>query len=440
MLGYNDRLRELEEQGCPVRVAVVGAGQMGRGLVAQVAGMRGIRVVAVADVVPGRAVEAHRAAGVPEGSIRQPARVSEAAGWVEEGGVLALSSADIALDIPHVDVVVEATGHPEAGARIALEAITRKKHVVMLNAEADATVGRMLYRLARMAGVVYTGAAGDEPAVCYELFEFADGLGFEVVAAGKGKNNPLDVQATPDTVADRARRQGMNPRMLASFVDGSKTMIEMTILANATGLVPDRPGMHGPAGGLDDLVRLFRPQAEGGILSRTGVVDYVRGVAPGVFVVVRTDQPEVRREMTYLGMGEGPYFLLYRPFHLCSLETPVSIARAALDGRPTIVQRFHRAETVAVAKQPLKAGQRLDGIGGFTVYGRIMPAEQARELGALPLGLAGQGTTVVRDVPAETVLTLDDVQMDEASTLVSLWRLQQSMDETGRRPSAAAAS
>src|SRR5690606_11310306 len=392
--------------------------------------IRGIRVVAVADVVPERAVQACRAAGLPDDAIAQPRTVAEARDSVAAGRVAALSDAHLALELPDVDVVVEATGSPEAGAALALAAITQRKHVVMLNAEADATVGRLLHRWASMAGVVYTGAAGDEPAACKELYDFADGLGFQVVAAGKGKNNPLDVRATPDSVAERARARGMNPRMLASFVDGSKTMIEMTILANATGLVPDRPGMHGPAGGWDDLVRLFRPRAAGGLLSRTGVVDYARGIAPGVFVVVYSDQPEVRREMHYLGMGEGPYFLLHRPFHLCSLETAASVARAALDRLPTIVQTGHHAETVAVAKQPLKAGQRLDGIGGFTVYGRIMAAAEAAAMRALPLGLAGSGATLVRDVAVDAVITLDDVELDEGSTLVSLWRLQQSMERT----------
>ena len=226
-----------------------------------------------------------------------------------------------------------------------------------------------------------------------ELYDFARSLGFEVVAAGKGKNNPLDVSATPDSVADEAAAKRMNPKMLASFVDGTKTMVEMAAVANATGMTPDKPGMHGPEETVPKrLGDLFSLTEEGGILSDYDTVDYVRGIAPGVFIIVRAGAEPVRETLEYLGQGAGPNHVLYRPYHLTSLETPISVARAVLYGEPTIAPRERLStEVVAIAKRDLEAGEKLGGIGSADYYGWVYRASEAG--GMLPIGLAERART-----------------------------------------------
>ncbi len=407
------RLEELEEANTPIRVGLVGAGQMGRGFIAQVNGIPGMETVAVADVDPERGLDAFREVGKDpaegiNGTPDRPAVMGDAA------------------DIAHsetVDVVVEATGVTEVGARVAYEAIQEGKHVVMLNAEADATVGAVLARMARSAGVIYTGSAGDEPAAVMELYDFARSMGFEVVAAGKGKNNPLDLTATPDSVAEEAERKKMNPKMLAAFVDGTKTMVEMATVANAIGFAPDVPGMHGPAEtDPKKLAQVFSLEEEGGILSSYETVDYVHGIAPGVYIVVRSHEGAVRETMEYLGMGAGPNHVLYRPYHLTSLETPLSVARAVIHNEAGIVSRERpSAEVVTVAKRDLDAGEKLGDIGGPDYYGWVYKVSEAE--GMLPLGLAA-GARTTRPVPKGSVISRMGVELAENSFVVNLRQLQ----------------
>ena len=412
-MSLRSKLEALERAGAPIRVGLVGAGQMGRGFIAQVAGIPGMETVAVADVDPERGLDAFREVGQDpveglDGRVGRPAVTADATELARSGSV---------------DVVVEATGVTEVGARVAYEAIQEGKHVVMLNAETDATVGALLARMAKSAGVVYTGSAGDEPAAIMELYDFARSMGFEVVAVGKGKNNPLDPTATPESVADEAAHKHMNPKMLAAFVDGTKTMVEMATVANAIGFVPDVPGMHGPAEtDPRKLAQVFSLEGEGGILSKYSTVDYVRGVAPGVFVVVRSEDGPVRETMEYLGMGTGPNHVFYRPYHLTSLETPLSVARAAIYGEPGIVSRTRpMAEVVAVAKRDLDAGEKLGGIGGPDYYGTVYPVSDAA--GMLPLGLAA-GARTTRPVSKGSVVPLAGVELAENSFVANLRRLQ----------------
>jgi predicted homoserine dehydrogenase-like protein len=278
--------------------------------------------------------------------------------------------------------------------------------------------------MAQSAGVVYTGSAGDEPGAIMELYDFARSLGFEVAVAGKGKNNPLNVSATPESVAEEAESKRMNPKMLASFVDGTKTMVEMAAVANATGFAPDVPGMHGPEETVPScLAKIFSLEEEGGILSNYGTVDYVRGVAPGVFVVLRSPTGPVRETLEYLGQGHGPNHVLYRPYHLTSLETPISAARAAIYGEPTIVSRqTPTAEVVAVAKRNLRAEEKLGGIGSTDYYGRLYPVPEAA--GMLPLGLAA-GARTTRPIGKGEVIPRSGVELAEGSFVVALRRLQE---------------
>ena len=259
------------------------------------------------------------------------------------------------VDLP-VDVIVDATGVPDVGALISYAALTGGKDVATLNAEADVTIGLLLSRVAHASGQVYAVCKGDEPVEVKALFDFVTDLGFEVVCAGKGKNNPLRPHDTPDSVADEAAAKHMNPKMLASFVDGTKTMIECACMANGTGLELSRRGMYGPETTVPELANVFRPAADGGVLDRPGVVDYATGpVAPGVFVVGRSDHPTVIEEMAYLSMGPGPYYAFYRPYHLASLEAPLTVATAALDRVSTLEPVAWKAEVVATAKRDLRA-------------------------------------------------------------------------------------
>ncbi|MBC7190277.1 NAD(P)-dependent oxidoreductase, partial [Candidatus Aerophobetes bacterium] len=333
--------------------------------------------------------------------------------------------AEIVPRLSFVDCIVEATGVPRVGAEVAFETIRNKKHVVMMNLEADVTAGFILSEFAKNAGVVYTVGAGDEPAAIKELYDFAVSVGFKVVAAGKGKNNPLNREATPRTLKEVAFKKGMNPKMLCEFVDGSKTMIEMSCVANATGLFPDVRGMHGPFCKLDELPKVFSLKEKGGILTREGVVDYALGkIAPGVFVVVTTDNPRIKKDLDYLGMGKGPSYLLYRPYHLTNMEIPVSIARAVIYREPTIAPLLEGpvAETITVAKRDLKKGKVIDGIGGFDVYGLIEKAYIAKEENLLPLGLA-EGAVLKRDVKKGECIRWDDVYIEE-NVLLNLRKLQ----------------
>jgi predicted homoserine dehydrogenase-like protein len=299
----------------------------------------------------------------------------------------------------------------------------------MLNVEADITIGRYLKAEARKAGVVYTGASGDEPAATLELIGFARSLGLTVVAAGKGKNNPLRFDATPAAYEEEARQRNMNPRMLVEFVDGSKTMIEMTAIANATGFAPDKPGMHGPNAAIGELAQVLCPAEHGGVLSKRGVVDYSigKGVAPGVFCIVETQHPRVLERMMDLKVGKGPFFTLYRPFHLTSLETPLSAARAVLYRKPDIEPLDEPvAEAVAVAKRNLKPGDVLGRIGEYDYRGWAMSWEEARRTGALPIGLA-EKAKVVRPIGVGEYLTSANCVPDAA---LSITQIRQRLDQS----------
>lgn len=414
-----------EQKGEAIRVAIVGAGQMGEGLISQMELMNGMHAYAVADVRPGRAAEVLATANVDSKQVVTTDDPVVAARAIADGKRIATTSASMLSQIDGIDIVVEATGVPEVGAQVAFDAILNRKHVLQMNVETDATVGYMLRRMANSAGVVYTLTAGDEPGATMELFDFAKSLGFTVVAAGKGKNNPLDRTANPDTVAEKAKQQMMNPKMLASFVDGTKTMVEMTSFGNAVGFVPDVPGMHGPSATPKTIQDVFAPKSHGGVLENTGVVDYGNGIAPGVFVVFTTDHPKIARDLQYLSMGNGPYWALYRPYHLTSLETPISIARAVMYGQTTIATDIPPVcETVAYAKRDLKPGDTIDALGGFTVYGMIHKTSEAAPGNMVPLGLA-PGATVTRAIRTGEPVTYDAVELPEGTTIGYLRKLQE---------------
>lgn len=425
MLGVNYKLEKLEAEGRRINTGIVGAGQMGRGMVSQMMLMKGLRPAVVVDIAVDNAIRAYKNAGLSDEDIKVVNTVAEANTWMEKGKYIVSDNAEVASKANLIDVAVDATGVPEAGARVAVDAITNRKHIVMLNVETDIVIGPLLKKLADNAGVVYTGSAGDEPGAVKELYDFASALGFDVKVIGKGKNNVLDLECNPDTVMEEANRRGVSPKMLTSFKDGTKTMVELTAMSNATGFLPDVRGAHGASGTVRELPGILSLKEEGGILNSYGVVEFINGVAPGVFVIVSSKLPEVRHELEYLGMGVGPNYVLYRPYHLCSLETPLSVVRAALDNQSTIVPLGSPvSETITVAKKDLKAGEYLDGIGAYKVYGTIERAEIAKALNALPLGLVNNRTKLLKDAAKGEIITYDMVSLDDDSLVVQLRKLQ----------------
>jgi predicted homoserine dehydrogenase-like protein len=425
-------LQREKEKGAPIYVGLVGAGQMGTGLISQIEKMVGIRIVAVADVRPDRAKSAYVEASVdPSIVVAEEDNPEKAGKAILEGKRVASHSADLIVNIPEIDIIVECTGVPEVGAQVCHKAIMAHKHVVNMNVETDCTIGYYLAKLAQTAGVTYTLTAGDEPGTIRELYDFADTLGFDIVTIAKGKNNPLDTTANPDTLAERAKRQNASAKMLASFVDGTKTMVEMTAIANSTGYAPDIRGAHGPKVTVPELAKVFVPSEFGGVESQKYVVDYAVGdVAPGVFIVITTDQPKIIADMNYLKVnGHNNYWALYRPYHLCNLETPISIARAFLNHEITAnTLRIPVAETITMAKRDLKPGDTIDYLGGYTVYGTIDKVEAARKEGCVPLGIS-VGGVITKEVKQGQPVHFDEIDLDESKTVYHLRKLQDKMVE-----------
>jgi predicted homoserine dehydrogenase-like protein len=445
MLNLPAKLADREE---PIRTGVIGAGLFGTNLVDQLERAAGLEATAVADIEPEKGVETLVGAGVPREAVERVDGPDEADAVVANGRRAVLTDG-VQLAATDVDVVVEATGVPAVGARHAYEAITAGTHVVMVTVEADTVVGPILATLARNRGVTYSMAYGDQPALIVELCDWAETVGLDVVAAGKG--NPYRAEyryGTPEDIFDRVgfdpafvEEQDLNPRMYNSFYDGTKVAVEMCAVANAVGLKPDVPGMHLPAAEIPEIPELLRPEADGGLLDGPGVVDTVSSLYPdgtpvehdvgfGVFVVTSTPTDRVRQYFAqYDGEGlytasDGAYQLFYRPYHLPGVETGVSVATAALRNEPTGVPRSQETDVVGAAKRDLEPGDEIDGGGGYTVYGRLVDADAATEAGHVPLELL-DGATVTGEVARDEVVTYDDVDLDETSFLYTLRQLQE---------------
>jgi predicted homoserine dehydrogenase-like protein len=406
--------------GRPVRVALIGAGKFGSMLLSQVPTTPGLEVAGIVDLSPDRARAACRAVGWDDARIRATNFTDDPAAAIERGDV---------------EVVIEATGNPAAGIRHARLAIAAGKHIVMVNVEADALVGPLLADEARRAGIVYSLAYGDQPALTAELVDWARAAGFRVVAAGKGtKYLPLYHSVTPDDVwshygltPDEAKRAGMNPQMFNSFLDGTKSAIEMVAIANATGLDLLANGLAFPPCGVDDLPHVLRPRSAGGVLDHTGIVEVVsslerdgrpvfRDLRWGVYVVIEAPNDYAAACFKQYGLktdDSGRYAAMYKPYHLIGLELGISVLSAALRGEPTGQPREFRGDVVAIAKRDLKAGEMLDGEGGYTVWGRAMPAQTSLALNALPIGLAHR-LRLVRHVPQGEVVRWSDVDVSRA--------------------------
>ena len=444
-------LRQRAEAGRPVRVGLIGTGKFGTMFLAQARTTAGLHVLGIAELNPPRARKALQDTGWPAERYAA-ASLAEA---LQSGGTCIVDDAAALIAADGLDVVVEATGVPAAGIRHCLTAIEHGRHVVMVNVEADALAGPLLARKARDAGVVYSLAWGDQPALVCEHVDWARTCGFTVVAAGKGtRYEPHYHASTPDTlweILDRYLqiddRASINPKMFNSFIDGTKSGIEMTAVCNATGLVPQPDGLGFPPASRFELAEVCKPRADGGTLSGAGVTEVVSSVyrdgrdvphhlALGTYVVIEGDSDYTRRcfrEYHMLPDGSGRYASLYRPTHLIGLELGVSIASVALRAEPTGAPDGFRSDVVATAKRALKAGEMLDGEGGFCVWGRQMAAERSLAAGALPLGLASD-VRLKRDIPEGGTVGWADVDYDASDFAV---RVRREMEAAFGRPNAA---
>ncbi len=427
MINLNKKLIMRSESGNTINVAVIGIGQMGKGLVSQMSLMKGMRPAILCDHTVQKAIDAYMLANISKEDIVTANTYDEAQRAVENGKFAVCDDFETAIKCSSIDVVVDATGYTDAGALIATCAIQNHKHIVMLNVETDVTIGHILNYKAKKEGVVYSASSGDEPGAVKELYDFAEAIGLDILVMGKGKNNKVDIECNPNTVYKEALNRGIAPKMLASFKDGTKTMVELTCMSNSTGFLPDIRGAHGAKVNLDNVCDILRLKDEGGILNNYKVVEYTDGLAPGVFIIVTTDLPQIHHEIQYLKIGKGPNYILYRPYHLTSLETPITIARAVIYNEASLFQLDGApvSETVTIAKKDLHKGEKLDGIGGFCVYGTIEKYSIAKSENFVPIGLINKNTTVLRDVKKGQLITYADISLDESSPVLHLRKLQE---------------
>ncbi|MBI1965900.1 MAG: Gfo/Idh/MocA family oxidoreductase [Betaproteobacteria bacterium] len=412
--------------GKPLRVALIGAGKFGSMFLAQVRRTPGIHVVAVADLDPQRARAGLARVGWPEEQhqAKSPAEAAKTGRTAVADDALAVIGNDA------VEIVIDATGDPAAGIRHALACCEHGKHIVMVNVEADALAGPLLARRATQAGVAYSLAYGDQPALICEMADWARAAGFEVVAAGKGTQYlPSYHESTPETVWDyygftpeTVAKGDFNAQMFNSFLDGTKSAIEMAAVANATGLTPAPEGLSFPPCGVDDLPRMLRPRSEGGLLHHRGQVEVIsslgrdgspvaRDLRWGVYITFAADSDYVRRCFLEYGLvtdESGNYAAMYKPHHLIGLELGISVASVGLRGEPTGAPTGFRGDVVSVAKRDLKPGESLDGEGGYTVRGKLMPARDSLACGGLPIGLA-HGVELTRAVRKGATVTWRDI-------------------------------
>lgn len=421
------KLKKRSSENNPIRIGIVGCGQMGSGLAHTLNNIEGMRVTAIADVAVERGIRTYTEMGHSADEIVVTEHIGKAQDAIKAGKVVVTPNAFQMPLLESLESLVEATGVPDIGARVAYDSIMNRKPIIMLNVETDITIGMYLDRLARKMGSVYTVASGDEPGVCKMLYEQAILMGFEVVTLGKGKNNIINLEATPESCAEEAASKDMNPKMLSAFKDGTKTMVEMAAVSNATGLVPDVPGMHGPKVEVDDLLKVFIPAVDGGLFSKSGVVDYSTGaIAPGVFAIVRSYDTRIRKEMKFITLADGPYYLHFRPYHLCDLETPQSIAEAVLLGEVTVTASAMNSEVVCIAKRNIRPGEKLSGIGGTDWYGKIMTYAEARTQKAVPIGI-GANAVARSPIKKGSIITENDVTLDDSTFVYKLRRLQDAM-------------
>src|SRR5436305_850509 len=433
------KLKQRQEQGKPLRIGVIGAGKFGAMYIAQVPKTPGVHLVGIADLSPANAKENLQRVGWEPPRYDAPSLEKA----LKEKTTYVSDDWEALVAHPGIDIIIESTGNPPAAVEHALEAFRNGKHVVMVTVEADAFCGPLLARKAGEAGVVYSLAYGDQPALICDLVDWARAAGFPVVAAGRGQKwLPHFAQSTPETVwgyygltPEQAKIGGLNPKMFNSFLDGSKPAIETTAVCNATGLTPAPEGLMYPPGSVDEIPSLMRPRAEGGVLHHKGQVEVISSLRHdgtpipydirfGVFVVFEGETEYIQRCFNEYGVKTDPsgrYACMYKRWHLIGLEVGISVASVGLRGESTGCATGWRADAVATAKKNLVKGELLDGEGGYTVVGRLMPAAEALAQGCLPLGLA-HGWKVLRPVSAGQPLRWSDVAVDQNNAAVRVRR------------------
>ena len=438
------QLQQRHQEGRPLRVGVIGAGKFGTMFLAQVLRLPGVHVVAVADLN----VEAARSNMIFAHWGEDQLSASSIDSALRSGETRITDEAQQLIDHGDIEIIVECTGNPVIAVDHALAAFKAGKHVISATVEADAVCGAALVAHARSAGVLYSQAYGDQPAMTFELVDWARTCGFEVAAAGRGhKWKPEFRFSTPDTIWDywgitveQAQRGRLNPKMFNSFLDGTKPAIESAAIANAAGLDAPTNSLAYPSGSIDDIASLMRPTSEGGVLEKSGMVEVISSIADdrseiandirkGVWVVVKatTDyQKNCFEEYMVTTDDSGRYYCNFKRFHLIGLELGLSVGSVGLRGEATGASEEFRADVVTVSKKDLKAGDYLDGEGGYCVAGQLRPSSVSVPMRALPLGLTGN-IRLVRDVPVDTILTYDDVEIDETLNAVKLRRQCEAM-------------
>jgi predicted homoserine dehydrogenase-like protein len=449
-MNLHAKLLQRQAEGRPVRVGLIGAGKFGSMYLAQIPRTPGVHLVGIADLSPA-AAQTNLARVGWETQRTQAGSLAEA---VKTGATHVGDDWQALVRHPAIDVIVECTGNPIAAVEHCLEAFSQKKHVVNVTVEADAFCGALLAKKAAEAGVVYSMAFGDQPALICDLVDWARTCGFPVVAAGRGhKWLPHFCESTPETVwghygltPEQARRGGLNPKMFNSFLDGSKPSIESTAVSNATGLAVPSNGLLYPPASVEDIPYVTRPKSEGGVLERKGMVEVISSLEPdgrkipydirmGVWVTVEAETEYIKNcfeEYNAHTDPSGRYFTLYKRWHLIGLEVGVSVASVALRAEPTGVAMGWNADVVATAKRDLQPGEMLDGEGGYTVWGKLLPAATSATMGGLPLGLA-HNVKVVRPVTKGQSLSWADVAMD---TSTDAYRTRRAMEAMFSRPGA----
>jgi predicted homoserine dehydrogenase-like protein len=418
MIPLDRALQRRAAEGRPVQVALVGAGVTGRSIALQLlTPPPGIRLAIIANRTLARAVRAYEDAGVERPREVGTGESLQAA--IEEGKFAVTADPAVACAAASIDVIVEATGTIEFGAGVVETATAAGKHVVLVNAELDSTLGPILAERAARAGLVFTDTDGDEPGVAMTLLRYLRSLGLNPVGAGNIKGM-VDHYRTPETQRAFAERYGQDARKVTSFADATKLSMEATILANATGFRVGRLGMYGPECANVNEVAHRLPAEE---LLAGGLVDYALGAAPhtGAFVIVHEPNPAKRQHLSYYKLGDGPFYVFHTPFHLPHIQIASTIGRAAIAGDPTVAPLAGPVcEVIAIAKRDLRAGEVLDGVGGFATYGLIENARAARQRRALPMGLS-EGCVLLRDIPRDAILGFDDVRRPARRRADQLW-------------------
>lgn len=428
MFKINRNLNEMKYNGESIKLAVMGAGKMGTSLISQLANIDAMEVKLVIDRTPQKAIEALVKSGVAEDKIIYTDDYNEGYEILEKGYVCVSTNYRLSYKLLQINAVVDCTGNPSFGAVIARKTIQYHKHMISFNVECEATVGPVLHDMAKKAGVVYTGILGDEPGAIIDLCNQAFGMGLDVLVAAKGKNNRLDEYVTPDQIREEAKGKSLNPKMLTSFIDGTNTMLELNSVCNALGFLPDTFGCHGIEANPETAVEKFKLKTEGGILDNYKIVEFSNGMAPGVFIIVTSDKEDVRDLMKFLGFGDGPNYLMYRPYHLTSLEAPITIYNAVVENESTIAPiQGQVADTITIAKRDIKKGETLDGIGSEKVFGKLTSHTKCMNEDLLPIGMITPKTIAAVDIAKDTLIDMSMVEIDERATITRLRRRQNSM-------------